>query len=237
MNTNKITPFHQAARYFFKTFFQLLYHDFACTYDWVAAIVSLGRWKTWTLCCLPFLDNSIVLELGSGPGHLQVALANKGGSAFGLDASKQMARLATTRLTKNSREANISQGRAQNLPYANCKFDKIIATFPSEYISDPLTLGQSWRVLKDQGELLIIPVAWITGTKWWDKLAASLFRITGQAPGIKPESADFDVLIPDEAFKKSGFQLSHEIIQFPSSEVLLLRATKILDDQNHEVLG
>jgi len=237
MNTNKITIFHQAVRYFFKTFFQLLYHDFAWTYDWVAAIVSVGRWKTWTLCCLPFLDNSIVLELGSGPGHLQIALAKKGISAFGLDASKQMARLARRRLNKNSYHANISLGRAQNLPFANGKFDKIVATFPSEYISDPLTLGQSRRVLKEHGELIIIPVAWITGKKWWDKLAAGLFRITSQAPGINPEPLDLDVLIPGDAFKESGFHLSHEIIHLPSSDVLLLRATKILVDHNPEELG
>ena len=237
MNADRSTPFHKTARFLFKTFFYLLYHDFAWTYDWVAAIVSLGRWKTWTLCVLPYLENSIILELGSGPGHLQVALAKKGISAFGLDASKQMTRLARMRLTRNSFHAKISLGRAQNLPFANSKFDKIVATFPSEYISDPLTLNQTWRVLKDQGELIIIPVVWITGKMWWDKLAASLFRITGQVPGIKPHSADFKVLIPVEFFKEFGFQVSHEIIQLPSSEVLLIRATKNLIVHNQEELG
>ena len=91
--------------------------------------------------------------------------------------------------------------------------------------------------MKDNGELIIIPIAWITGKKWWDKLAASIFRITGQAPGIKPGSADFDVLIPDDAFKESGFQLSHVIIRLPSSEVLLLRATKSLIDHDQKKLG
>jgi ubiquinone/menaquinone biosynthesis C-methylase UbiE len=237
MIVGKSTPFSQSVRYLFKTFFQLLYHDFAWTYDWVAAIVSLGRWKTWTLCVLPYLDNSTILELGSGPGHLQVSLAQKGISAFGLDASKQMTRLARNRLSRYSFQANISLGRAQNLPFANSKFDKIVATFPSEYITDPLTVNQTWRVLKDQGELIIIPVAWITGKKWWDKLAASIFRITGQAPGLNPESEEFEDLIPIKYFQKFGFQVSHEIIQLQTSEVLVIKATKILIDHDQEELG
>lgn len=237
MNANTLSPSHQVVRYFFKSFFHLLYHDFAWTYDWVAAIVSLGRWKTWIMCVLPYLDNSIILELGSGPGHLQAAMAKKGISAFGLDASKQMARMARSRLTKNSFSANISLGRAQNLPFANSKFDKVIATFPSEYITDSKTLNHCWRVLKEHGELLILPVAWITGNSWWDKLASSLFRITGQAPDIKPGSADFEELIPIEYFQKFGFQVSHEIIQLPSSEVLIIRATKNSVDHNQGELG
>ena len=76
------------------TFFHLLYHQFAWTYDWVAAIVSLGRWKDWISATLPYLDGPLVLEIGHGPGHLQVALQAKGIQAVGLDASAQMGRQA-----------------------------------------------------------------------------------------------------------------------------------------------
>jgi ubiquinone/menaquinone biosynthesis C-methylase UbiE len=237
MLANKRSPIRQAVGYFFKFFFHLLYHDFAWTYDWVAAIVSLGRWKTWTLCVLPYLENSITLELGSGPGHLQVALAKKGISAYALDSSPQMTRLASKRLSKNIYPVNISLGRAQDLPYPDGKFDKIVTTFPSEYISDPLTLNQARRVLNDQGELIILPVAWITGKKWWDKLAADLFRITGQAPDINPESNDYRDLVPVDFLENAGFQVCSEIIHLQSSKVLLIRAVKTFARHDQAELG
>ncbi len=55
-------------------FFRLLYHQFAFTYDLVAATVSLGRWKDWVLSVVPFIEGTRILEIGHGPGHLQRAL-------------------------------------------------------------------------------------------------------------------------------------------------------------------
>jgi ubiquinone/menaquinone biosynthesis C-methylase UbiE len=226
MVVDKESPSQQVVRYFFKLFFRLLYNEFAWTYNWVAGIVSLGRWKSWVLCVLPYLDDSDILELGIGPGHLQVALAEKGISAYGLDASVQMTRMASKNLSKNLFNPKISLGIAQDLPFPGNRFDNIVATFPSEYISDPQSLAQAFRVLKDDGELLIIPVAWITGKKWWDRLAAGLFQITGQAPGIDLESKNFEKLIPVELFQENGFDISLELIQLSTSKVLLLRAAK-----------
>jgi ubiquinone/menaquinone biosynthesis C-methylase UbiE len=226
MVVDKESPSQQVVRYFFKLFFRLLYNEFAWTYNWVAGIVSLGRWKSWVLCVLPYLDDSDILELGIGPGHLLVALAEKGISAYGLDASVQMTRMASKNLSKNLFNPKISLGIAQDLPFPGNRFDNIVATFPSEYISDPQSLAQAFRVLKDDGELLIIPVAWITGKKWWDRLAAGLFQITGQAPGIDLESKNFEKLIPVELFQENGFDISLELIQLSTSKVLLLRAAK-----------
>lgn len=236
MNTKK-SLIHQTIRSFFKLFFRLLYHEFAWTYDWVAAIVSVGRWKSWTYCVLPYLSNGKVLELGPGPGHLQVDITQRGILSFGLDASWQMARQASKRLQKNSVPGKICLGRSQALPYASEEFDQVVATFPSEYIIDPQTLAQTWRVLKVGGELIVLPLAWITGKKWWDRLAAGLFRITGQTPNIDPESGAIEEFIPEEFIKKFGFNISNEIIQLPSSKVLLIRATKIIPGRNQEELG
>ena len=53
--------------------FHLLYHQFAWTYDFVAAFVSLGRWQDWVDAVVPFMSGR-VLEIGFGPGHLQELL-------------------------------------------------------------------------------------------------------------------------------------------------------------------
>jgi ubiquinone/menaquinone biosynthesis C-methylase UbiE len=217
-------------RYLFKLIFHLLYHQFAWTYDWVAALVSVRRWKSWVYSVLPYLDDSIVLELGCGPGHLQLALAQKGNRPFGVDASSQMVGLAAARLSRFSLPANISLGMAQHLPYPDCHFDKIIATFPSEYIVERQTLNQAWRVLKNSGEFIILPVAWITGEKWWDQLAAWFSRITGQAPSFDPATDDINAINSLSSLQEIGFQVSSEIIHLESSEVLLIRAVKAITD-------
>ncbi len=48
-------------------FFRLLYHEFAFTYDLVAAVVSFNRWKDWVMSVLPFLAGKRILEIN--PEH------------------------------------------------------------------------------------------------------------------------------------------------------------------------
>src|SRR4030065_1593661 len=83
-----------------RSFFKLLYHQFAWTYDWVASIVSLGAWKSWVLSAPSYLDSRRTLEIGFGPGHLQLALHQMGITTIGLDESKQMANTARLRLLR-----------------------------------------------------------------------------------------------------------------------------------------
>ncbi len=232
MEPDKNSIFRKFVWTLFRLIFRLLYHEFAWTYDWVAAAVSMCRWKSWILSVLPYLEHSVVLELGSGPGHLQVALARRGIVAYGLDSSWQMVKQARNRLNHNSFPGNITLGRAQSLPFPSGKFDKVVATFPSEYIFETKTISQVWRVLKTNGELIVIPVAWITGKTMRDRLAAGIFRITGQVPGTDPESGDFGDFDPQRFFEQRGFKVNKEIIRLSSSKVLVIRATKGLPTNN-----
>jgi ubiquinone/menaquinone biosynthesis C-methylase UbiE len=77
--------------------YYLLYHQFAWAYDFVASLVSLGQWRDWVRTALPHL-NGRVLELGFGPGHLQVEMQKRGLIPFGVDESRFMARQASQRL-------------------------------------------------------------------------------------------------------------------------------------------
>jgi ubiquinone/menaquinone biosynthesis C-methylase UbiE len=144
-------------------FFTLLYNSFAASYDLVAWIVSLGRWKSWVLTSLPELAGPRVLELGHGPGHLQVALNEKVFQTIGIDLSRQMGKLAKRRLSKFGFPSSLVRAEAQNLPFARKSFDQVVATFPTEYISSEESLEEIHRVAAEAGEFVIIPVAWITG--------------------------------------------------------------------------
>jgi ubiquinone/menaquinone biosynthesis C-methylase UbiE len=201
--------------------FYLLYHQFAWTYDLVAAVVSLGRWKEWVGTALPYLSGQ-VLEIGFGPGHLQASLIEKNISTFGLDESPQMVRQATKRLRNKGVSYHLIRGYAQNLPFPGETFNNVVATFPAEYIFDPQTLNEIRRVLLPGGQLVIIPTAWITGAGSLERLAAWVFRVSGEAPGY-PNLMAANV---KARFVNSGFVATSEIVEKRGSQVLVIVAKK-----------
>ncbi|GAB4492193.1 MAG: hypothetical protein Fur0016_26360 [Anaerolineales bacterium] len=162
-------------------FFYHFYHALAWTYDFVAAIVSLGRWRDWGRAALPCLHGKRVLEIGFGPGHLLVEMNRRGFQAVGLDESPQMIRQARHNLARGKWAINLSRGYAQWLPFASNSFDSVVATFPSEYIADPRTLAEVRRVLKNDGRFVIVPVAWTGGESLLERGSRWLFRVTGQS--------------------------------------------------------
>ena len=203
---------------FLRLFFKLLYHQFSWTYDIVAWIVSVGNWNKWVKAVIPFLDGPRILEIGFGPGHLQIALQNKNAKVYGLDESRQMVRIARKRLAQGGFHPNLIQGDALHLPFAIESFNQVVMTFPSEFILNRLTLSEIRRVLIHGGSTLIIPLAWITGRMPWEKLAAWVNKVTGESPPWDPT-----VLEP---LIDAGFEIDWEMIDFPDSKVLLVRLAK-----------
>ena len=216
-------------------FFRLLYHQFAFTYDLVAATVSLGRWKDWVLSVLPFVQGTRILEIGHGPGHLQRALLERNLLAFGLDESTQMGRLAKHNLTHFLRskidkdnhlgyaQIKLARGISQTLPFPAESFDTIVSTFPSEYIFDPKTLAEAQRVLTPNGRLIILPGATIMGRGVMDRAMALLFRVTGETP---PHLAEMLQTRTKQPFAKAGFYVEFHKVEVRSSLVFILVATK-----------
>jgi len=207
--------------FFLRPLYHLLYHQFAWTYDFVAAVVSLGYWQDWLQTALPFLSGR-VLEIGYGPGHLQHFLIEKNIQAFGVDESRQMARQASHRLRRQGLPSRLARGYAQNIPFAGGIFDTVVATFPAEYIFDPQTLKEIQRVLLPAGKLIILPMAWITGRRPLERLAAWILRVSGETPG-KPGP------IPEAIrgrFIRAGFNVQSEIVKMKGSQVLVVVAER-----------
>ncbi|HEX9090162.1 MAG TPA: class I SAM-dependent methyltransferase [Anaerolineales bacterium] len=205
---------------FLRLFFKLLYHQFAWSYDWVASIVSLGAWQRWVCTVLPYLDGPRTLEIGFGPGHLLAALQHKGIAPFGLDESPQMTRIARRRLLGVDPHPGLVRGVAEHLPFATESLDQVVMTFPAEFIFHQMSLMEIKRVLAKNGKVVVLPVAWITGRKPWERFAAWVNHITGQAPEWNPR-----VLQP---VKDLGFEVTSQVIDLGSSKVLLIQLTQSL---------
>jgi ubiquinone/menaquinone biosynthesis C-methylase UbiE len=229
-------------------FFYLLYHPFAFTYDLVAATVSMGRWKDWVTSVAPFIEGTRILEIGHGPGHLQRLLLSRNLFAVGLDESAPMGQLAKRNVARFLQQVpspvahhpsdadsdspvqpgtyaqiRLTRGLSQHLPFPAGYFDTVVATFPTEYIYDPATLQEAYRVLGPGSRLVILPGATILGRGFLDRVMELLFRITGQAP---PNLAEIVHQRSRQPFVSAGFQVQAHEVEIHSSRVFILVATK-----------
>ncbi len=203
-------------RVFLQFFFKLLYHQFAFTYDLVAATISFNRWNDWGQEVIPFIAGTRILELGYGPGHLQRFLRRDGWFAVGIDESAQMGRLAR-RNTKG--KARITQGVAQFLPFPSESFNTILSTFPSEYIFDQQTLAEARRCLKDGGRLIILPVALPT-----NRFLDWLYKFMGESPKESIEGIQAKLKMP---FTEAQYKTEVELVELESSRLFIVIAQKV----------
>jgi ubiquinone/menaquinone biosynthesis C-methylase UbiE len=132
--------------------------------------------------------------------------------------------LARKRLLRLGFKPGLTRGHAQTLPFPANTFQHVVATFPSEYIADPRTLPEIYRVLTPGGEAVLLLLAWITDKRWYGRLAAWLFRVTGQAP-VKWDDRYLDT------FQRMGFQSSAEQIALRTSTLLIVHLKKLDERQ------
>ena len=208
--------------------FRLLYHELAWTYDIVSWLVSLGHWQEWGRASIPFITGTRVLELAHGPGHLQQALHVAGYQSHGIDLSPQMSRLAHQRLRKGNHPRNLNRGEAQYLPFQSSSFDTVVATFPTDFIVDPMTLESARRVLDPNGKLVIVVQGRLLGRGPIYRLIEWLFEITGQRGEPGRDLKDSDIWMEvDKRLEEAGFKMELKIIRHEDSEVTIVIAEKV----------
>jgi ubiquinone/menaquinone biosynthesis C-methylase UbiE len=154
-------------------------------------------------------------------------LLEEGLQAIGLDASPQMGRIAQRRLQRSHKRSPLVNGWAQALPFPNQSFDSIVASFPTAYIVDPITLREINRILRPNGRLVIVVGArlTLTGRDPIARFVEWLYRITGQR-----EHADLDKWIT--LFNQAGFSICWKQIEMIRSQVYLILAEHAQNDQS-----
>lgn len=193
--------------------FERLYYELAWSYDLVAAVVSQGYWFAWTRAALPAVQGQYVLEIGCGTGHLQTALAHAAIAHAGLDLSRPMLAQARRRLRRADLELRLLRANALRLPFDADAFSDVVATFPAPYIMATSTLAEIRRVLRPNGQLVIVDGGVVHATGWYAAAVELLYGRTSTLDGARRyqsmlEAAGFTV----EAYESQIGQSSVMII-------------------------
>ena len=201
--------------------FRLLYNELAWTYDLVSAVVSLGDWRRWQRAALRYLGvdpGACVLELAHGTGNLQIDLRTAGVTSVGLDLSPAMGRITRRKLLRHRIQPNLVRGKGQALPFPSESFPTVVSTFPTEFIIDPDTVREVYRVLTREGRFVIVVNGLLTGGGVLRVVLEWAYRITGQRG---PWPGD-----PMGVFRQAGFTLTQVEVPLKRSTVLLFVASK-----------
>jgi ubiquinone/menaquinone biosynthesis C-methylase UbiE len=211
--------------------FRLLYNELAFTYDWVSRFVSLGQWKCWQRSVFEFIDGEPdqpalrILEIAHGTGDLQLDFHARGLNAIGVDLSPAMGTIARHKLMRNGIKPRLSRCRAQALPFADAQFDVIVCTFPTPFIFEGETLTDIRRILKPEGQLLVVLSGMFTARGLHVQVLEWLYRITGQRGGTTVQANVYEPLL--ERVGKYSFQPRMERVPCLYSEAHVLVAKAV----------
>src|SRR5947208_8772186 len=113
-------------------------------------------WSSVTRQFIPYLVNAAevaagmsVLDVACGPGYVSDAVRKAGGIPKGIDFSGKMIAIAKTTFP----DLFFIQGDAQNLPFEDAGFDRVLINFGLLHLSDPEKgCAEACRVLKSGGK-------------------------------------------------------------------------------------
>jgi SAM-dependent methyltransferase len=99
-----------------------------------------------------------LLEVGCGPGHLSIKLAEQGLEVTGVDLDPAMIERAEANAAGagDDRHPSFFVGDAAALPFPDASYDLVVSTFSVHHWADPAAgLGEIGRVLRPGGRALI----------------------------------------------------------------------------------
>jgi len=168
-----------------------------------------------------------LLDVGTGTGgNVAIPAAQRGAQVVGVDVTPELFEHARRRAVAAGVEVEWVEGDAQDLPFPDASFDRVISTFGAMFAPDhSRTAAELLRVCAPGGR--VVMTTWVN-----DGFAGELFQLTGRfmpppPPGVQPPPLWGVEQHVEEVFGAAGAQpsLSRETVEFefPSVEALVER--------------
>lgn len=133
--------------------FALLYRFGRWIYDPLTELLFDGEWDRWRRSILPFIESGPVLDIGCGTGALAGALADRGVDVVGLEQSSSMLAVATKR---GLPAGSLVRAESSMLPFRDGTFRACVSTFPADFIRQPPTISEIYRVVEIGGTVAVV---------------------------------------------------------------------------------
>lgn len=132
-------------------------------YSWLTASrLARAYYDSVAAQVLERLTAGRILDIGTGPGRLPIAIAlkNKYLHVTGLDLSPDMVSIASGLASKKGvTNVDFRQGGAGELPFGDREFDLVITTLSFHHWKEPgQALDEIYRVLREGGEAWIYDI-------------------------------------------------------------------------------
>jgi SAM-dependent methyltransferase len=166
----------------------------------------------------PGLD---VLDVGTGSGgNVAIPAAQRGARVVGLDLTPELFEHARRRAAEAGVEVQWVEGDAQDLPFEDASFDRVISTFGAMFAPDHArAAAELVRVCRPGGRIAM--ATWVN-----DGFAGELFNLTGAflpppPPGVQPPPLWGVEAHVEEVFSAAGVRpsIARESVEFEFASV------------------
>lgn len=154
-------------------------------YDLLARLMGLDTVYRTLIAQAEIADGNRILEIGCGTGNLttRVKHAHPAAEVIGSDPDPRALRLAQRKADRLS-GIRFERGYAQQLPYADGEFDRVLSSMMLHHLDDeakPAAAGEIFRVLRPGGRLHLADIGGDTTSG--DGVIARLIRRNHHAAG------------------------------------------------------
>jgi demethylmenaquinone methyltransferase/2-methoxy-6-polyprenyl-1,4-benzoquinol methylase len=143
-------------------------------YDFAALLERKPRLRGLELAAIEPEDRVLEVAVGTGAALIEILKRVDGTNVvYGVDLSPRMLEKTRRAVAKAGfANVNLRQGDARSLPFDDNSFDVLFNSYMLDLIplgDMPVVLGEFWRVLKDDGRLVLVNMSKDRETSLWER--------------------------------------------------------------------